>query len=405
MRKISLEEWEEKYIVGPVKRFDQQNTMFNRTAWDTEIINLLENWSIITNSPKDKPGHTLDSVALRLGSIVGTELKLLDRWQPDPKSLNKTITSAGRYTDNLKENCVLPDEARIDISNKEMSTRMVKKAARWFGADLVGICQLDNRWLYTLAATKDDSFSREISQEYQYAVVLAFEMDYNLIRYFNTQISESAVSIGYSRMAVTNAHLATFIRGLGFKAIECGNDTALSIPMAMQAGLGELGRNGLLITPEFGPRVRISKILTDLPLSVDKPIDFGVTEFCNVCKKCAYKCPSRSITTGDRTTEAKNKSNVAGELKWPVNAETCRTYWSQRKIPCSSCIATCPYNKPCTQFHRTARWLTDHARWADPLYSKMDDFFGYGKPLDPNSFWDKWQPMNGYGGNYGKNHK
>ena len=54
---------------------------------------------------------------------------------------------------------------------------MVKKAARWFGADLVGICQLDNRWLYTLAATNDDPFSREISQEYQYAVVLAFEMD------------------------------------------------------------------------------------------------------------------------------------------------------------------------------------------------------------------------------------
>ena len=383
MRKISLEDWEKKYIISSVAKFDQKNTMFNRPKWDLETINLLEDWSIITNSPKDKPGHSIESVALRLGSIAGTQ-----------------ITKAISNVYNLNENHRLTDRERIDISDTEVLTRMVKKAARWFGADLVGICKVDNRWLYNEADIKDKSSSKEISQEYQYAVVLAFEMDYNLISYFNTQISESAVSIGYSRMAVTNAHLATFIRHLGFKAIECGNDTALSIPMAMQAGLGELGRNGLLITTEFGPRVRISKIMTDLPLLVDRPIDFGVTEFCNVCKKCAYKCPSRSIMTGDRTAEAINKSNAAGELKWPVNAETCRIYWSQRKIPCSSCIATCPYNKPYTRFHRTARWLTDHVRWADPLYSKIDDLLGYGRPKNPNSFWGKWQPTNGYGGDF-----
>jgi reductive dehalogenase len=384
LKDISLEGWEKKYIVSLVERFDRKNTMFNRIKWDPEIINLLEDWSIITNSPKDKPGHTLDSVALRLGSIAGTQLKLPNVQQPDLKSGNKNITG----------------EERIDTSSKEESTRIIKKAARWFGADLVGICKIDNRWFYTPTPGENNTSPQEILQEYQYAVVLAFEMDYDLISYFNTQISESAVSIGYSRMAVTNTHLATFIRDLGFKAIPCGNDTALSIPMAMQAGLGDLGRNGLLITPEFGPRVRISKIITDLPLLVDNPIDFGVTEFCTVCKKCAYKCPSRSIITGDRTAEANNKSNVAGELKWPVNAETCRTYWSQRKIPCSSCIATCPYNKPYTRFHRTARWLTDHIRGADPFYSKMDDLLGYGKPKNPKSFWEKWQPTNGYGGNF-----
>ena len=71
----------------------------------------------------------------------------------------------------------------------------------------------------------------------------------------------------------------------------------------MQAGMGELGRNGLLITPEFGPRVRISKILTDLPLIPDSPIEFGVTEFCDVCMKCADLCPSRSISLGEDRIE------------------------------------------------------------------------------------------------------
>ena len=43
-----------------------------------------------------------------------------------------------------------------------------------------------------------------------------------------------------------------------------------------KAGLGEYGRLGLLITPEFGPRVRIGKIFTDLPLSHDEPRSFVV---------------------------------------------------------------------------------------------------------------------------------
>ena len=140
-------------------------------------------------------------------------------------------------------------------------------------------------------------------------------MDYDMIKYFNNYIASAAVRMGYSRMAITNAYLSAFIRKLGFKAFGSSNDIALSVPMAMQAGLGDLGRNGLLITPEFGPRVRLSKVITDLPLLVDTPIDFGVTEFCTVCEKCAHMCPSRSIMSGDRTAEANNISNASGELK------------------------------------------------------------------------------------------
>ena len=282
--------------------------------------------------------------------------------------------------------------AKADTSDPEKTTRMVKKAARWFGADLVGICKLDRRWLYASTPTDGRPAPQETPDEFQYVVVMAYEMDYDLITYFNTYNSGSASRMGYSRMAITNAHLSSFIRHLGFKAIECGNEIGLSIPMAMQAGLGEIGRNGILITPELGPRLRLSKVLTDLPLVVDSPIEFGVTEFCTACKKCADSCPSRSLMTGDRTTEANNKSNNSGELKWPINAETCRIYWSRVSAPCVTCIATCPYNKPNTWPHRTVQWFTDHARWADSLYVKMDDLFGYGKPSKADNFWEDWQP-------------
>ncbi len=87
-----------------------------------------------------------------------------------------------------------------------------------------------------------------------------------------------------------------YIRNLGYEAIGSMNDTSLAIPYAIQAGLGEYGRNGLLITQKYGPRVRLGKIYTNLDLSHDKPIHFGVKEFCNICNICASECPVKSYT-------------------------------------------------------------------------------------------------------------
>ncbi len=213
-----------------------------------------------------------------------------------------------------------------------------------------------------------------------------------MIKYYPSYIADTATGMGYSRMAIANAQLSAFIRGLGFETVDCSiNDVALSIPLALLAGLGDLGRNGLLITPQFGPRLRLSKVLTDLPLVPDAPIDFGVTEFCTVCKKCTELCPSHAIMSGERTAQARTASNVAGELKWPLQAEKCRMYWAQANKPCSTCIACCPYNKPNSMFHRTVRWFTDNARWADLFYIWADNLFGYGRPVKAEDFWHEWQ--------------
>ncbi len=65
------------------------------------------------------------------------------------------------------------------------------------------------------------------------------------------------------------------------------NDTALVILDAIKAGLGEYRRNQMVLTPEFGPRVRFSKIFTSLPMALDSPRRLGITEYCNSCAKCA----------------------------------------------------------------------------------------------------------------------
>jgi hypothetical protein len=97
-------------------------------------------------------------------------------------------------------------------------------------------------------------------------------------------LSMGDIGLGYSRMAVTSGSLAEFLRALGYIGIPSGNDTALSVPYAIAAGLGEYSRMGLLITPEYGPRVRLAKVFTDAPLVPDRPIRFGVYEFCQKCK-------------------------------------------------------------------------------------------------------------------------
>jgi reductive dehalogenase len=421
MRKLTLEQWGKKYIVGPVARFDQKYTMFNRWSWDHDIRGQVKDWRFL-GEVTDKPGYALRDLALRRASRVGTNVMILDMSKPNPPRINRALAKAMREA--VKEAILpgsTPSEDAADLTPPEWAktaytsepktvTRDIKKAALYFGADLVGICRLDRRWVYSHTYDGEgpsggpgdapvvigDHKPQEIPEVFQYAVVMGFGEDYNMMKYYPSWITHADTSMGYSRMAIVNMYLSAFIRSLGFQAIDCStNDVALTIPMAMQAGLGELGRNGLLITPEFGPRVRISKVITDLPLVADTPVEFGVTGLCTVCKKCAQMCPSHSIISGERTTEPHNVSNASGELKWPVNGETCRMYWGRMNRPCTNCISCCPYNKPNTLFHRTVRWFSDYARWADSFYVKMDSLFGYGKPKRPDKFWEEWQPRKG----------
>ncbi len=418
VKNLTMNEWEKKYVVAPVERFDQKNIMFNRWSWEPGMRASIKDWRFL-GEVTDKPGYALRDLALRRSSRVGTGVTMSNMSKPNPSRFARAMAEA---MGDIRKAAMLPgqtpgmDAANLNppdwakeayASDPESATSDVKKAAVYFGASLVGVSKLDNRWVYShtydgegpsgapgdTPVVNGDHKPQEIPEECKYVIVLAFAEDYNMMKYYPSWIAHSATSMGYSIMAITNMFLSAFIRSLGFKAIDCTtNDVAASIPLAMQAGLGDLGRNGLLITPQFGPRIRLTQIITDLPLVADSPIDFGVTEFCEACEKCAKLCPSQSILHGERTAAPNNISNASGVLKWPLDAETCRKYWGQINRPCTTCISCCSYNKPDTWPHKTVRWFTDYARWADPLYIKMDDLLGYGKPQKPDNFWEEWQP-------------
>jgi reductive dehalogenase len=410
MKKLTMEQWEQKYIKGNVERMDQKYTMFNRAGWDPTIHEAVESWAI-SGTVKDEPGYYLEDWALHWASRRGTLLGFFNMSKPNPSKSTHIFMKAMKEMANLNQGATRmptkpPEGATLHDSDPQSLANKIKKVGLWFGADMVGICKLDRRWVYSDTydglpfggrgddeLESGDSTPQEIPDTHQWAIVMCFEQSYDLVSYYPTLCSNAASSMGYSRMAITNHYMSAYIRNLGFNAIDCTtNDVALSIPMAMQAGLGDLARNGLLITPKYGPRVRISKVITDMPLVPDAPIDFGVTEFCEACEMCAERCPSQSLKYGPRTTEPNNASNVGGVLKWPIDAETCRMYWGRQNKGCTVCMAYCPFNKPDTPFHKTVRWFADYVRWADPLYVWMDKLFGYGKPKPADNFWEEWDP-------------
>ena len=318
-----------------LKRYDQRNLIFNRISGDPhwEGYGRTEEEQGLKNISEDKLGYTRVDYALTEASWtvhdVWTEAF---SWERLERPWGPSLMGDRWYRE--------PVEVK-DVS--EMTDR-VKKAARFFGAVLVGVAELSQRWLY--ANKRQDLEPIVFSEAMRYVVVMALEMDELAIATSPECPAAAITGLAYSRMAFAASSLAEFIRNLGYTAIPDGNDTGLSIPLAIDAGLGQLGRNGLLVTPKFGSRVRICKIYTDLPLEPDQPVDFGVTEFCKDCRLCAEACEVDAISF-DREPgwEPVCKSNNPGVRKWYVNGEKCYVYWCENGTDCSTCISVCPYNR------------------------------------------------------------
>lgn len=369
-----------RYVVGEIKPFDQKNQMFMRSTWDPVWLSTARKYYGY-HEMKSTEGYTLKESALNdagwwvelafgSGNFAGREG--LGAWEAEQ-------FSSHRVTKVTTPASVDPVEL----------TRLVKRAARFYGASLAGTSLLDRRWLYSRSyhTLRKESRPIEIPAEFKFTVVMAHEMDYQGIRQAPNYIASAAASTVYSRMAVTAGLLAQYIRGLGYKALPLGNDTACSVPMAIDAGLGELSRAGWLITPEYGPRIRLNKVITDMPLVPDRPVEFGVWNFCVKCQKCALACPGRAIESGPPTERPHNICNREGVYRWPVNAEKCFSFLASIGTDCGTCIRVCPFNKPANTFHRMVKWKIKHFPVLNPLFIKADGIFGYGRPARPADFW------------------
>lgn len=372
-------------VLDSYKRYDQKYNLVCRPHWDFSLRKMvpLGRETQLRHMTHSVSGLGLQDFALAssaqlVAASFGTEINTPDAglksWTPIPVSPFFNFP-----------------EQKPAVTDADGMTRKIKRAARYLGADLVGIAKLDMRWVYSHHYLLETGESKpvEIDERYKYLIVMAMGEDYDMIRTAPSALYMSETFLTYSRMAFLVGALAQFIRQLGYHAIPSLNDTTLNIPIAVDAGLGQFGRNGLLITPQFGPRQRICKVITDLPVAPDKPVDFGVTQFCEICRKCARSCPAQAISYEGRTAEVSSISTNPGVMKWPISGETCWEYRLRHfGTNCGICRRVCPFNKSKAGIHDAIRWVIKHAPWADRLLIWLDDRLRYGRPLVPETFWN-----------------
>jgi len=369
------------YIRGKVNRFDERMQVFAR------------NRALPPGSEQYKQFYTehpelekYDSERREKGGPLG-KIGLIDRPHEGP-NVAATLASLSIPFNLSAPEIVKPrshpllNGKNIELSPEEATTR-VKGYATNIGADLVGIAEINSHWIYShrgeIFHENWEDWGREIPIDHTYAVVVAEEMSLDMISPAPHTPSVMESMKNYAKGAYISTQLAAFIANLGNEATanHLRHYTAILPPLAVDAGLGEVGRLGYLMTKEFGPRIRLSAVTTNLPLIPDKPVDIGVEDFCKFCKKCAVCCPSQSIPKDDEPQE------FNGTLKWKLNDETCFGYWAKAGTDCCICMKVCPWSHARTFPHRLIVWLIARNKYARRAFSVMDDIF-YGRNPKPN---------------------
>ncbi len=362
--------------------FDQINDMFTRAFWDPTVKNkhtdgFFDSYRMDA-APRRGEGFRQKDFALRnaawsISDIVSN--------RANDRGLREGFQSAIENDTPIASN-------QIELADPDTETAEIKSLAKLFGADLIGITEIDERWHYA-ARVDTRTYSpapNQLPEDVTHVIVLGHAMDFDLVSTYPSALAGASTGLEYSHEAAIVIQLATYIRNLGFNAIASMNDTALVIPYAVKAGLGEYGRNQMVITPEFGPRVRFSKIFTSMPLAADKPRPLGIRQYCDICTKCADACPPKALPFGAPEAGGSNPSTIKGVKKWSADCEKCFGYWAKLKSDCAICMRVCPFNRrPGKLDGRLFRWLAT-GRWRK-LALWWETRRGLPERLKPATWW------------------
>lgn len=363
-------------VVGPVERVNEMDIVFARydyvTLFPERAAEYFPKW------PKEVEEKFKQLANLPGLGGVGNEVdRAAAMTQPNFISLlgGETVVDGD------------PAPNKVELDPKRAAEK-IRGYARHLGADLVAIGPLKQEWIYShvgCAYAPDQKWGSPINQSHKYAISLGFAMDPNMVR-TGPVVSEMMETMrNYVRAAVVAVQLASFIRSLGYpaRAHHFSNYQVLCVPVAIDGGMGEMGRNGFLVTKEYGSCLRLSTVTCDLPMELDKPVDLGVRDFCVNCKLCAEHCPSGAIPMGEMVV-----SN--GVKKWQIDPLKCYTYWNEVGTDCGTCIAVCPWVKPQTWLHKTAADLSAITPAAGKILTPMEKlFYGEYEPREAPAWMEK----------------
>ena len=341
----------------------------------------LKNFQAVAEQKKNWPGWS-------------THFALIEAWSKGMSSLFETAD------DMIKRGDIYPPDPQgppeqwdfrrirrerpLPFKSPDHAARLIKKVTHTFGATLVGITKLNPDWVYQGKLRGVGPTDFDVPDHWEYAIVYATPHEWDMF-YANAVYGTSYDA--YSRERIIGGRLEAFIQDLGYPArahVPPMHYDLMTPPIAVDAGLGEQGRMGLLITPELGANARLGVVTTNIPMTVDRPIDFGVQAFCRKCKICAERCVTGAISHADEPDQH------FGYQRWRIKCELCFNVWASMATShpgrgCRVCLAVCPYSRKNNWLHTISRFLDSR----DPtggvstaLLWMQKTFFRYPKARD-----------------------
>lgn len=266
-------------------------------------------------------------------------------------------------------------------TDPDRNAEALKAFAYHLGGDMVGVCEVPEYAWYS-----HNGAGEVITPRHKYGVVILLDQGYETMEGASGDdwVSGAQSMRAYMRGAQIAGIMATHLRSLGFGSRSHTNSDSevLHIPLVLEAGLGEMSRIGeLVLNPFVGPRFKSVVLTTDMPLTPDLKLDFGLQDFCQKCTKCARECPCGAIPFGD-------KIMFNGYETWKPDVEKCTKYrlGNLQGSACGRCMKTCPYNIEGVLSERLFLWSAMKLPFTRRFIARLDDWVGNGS-INPVKKW------------------
>ena len=370
-RRARRKSHQSRYPMEQVRRVDRPTTLII----DDEVPRVPQRAAFFTRAAKGDLGEKSRRERARFAfkhPLSFSQLQLIRAMVPHQDGEAAPERDEGRYGDPAA------------------NARAVKALSYFLGSDLTGICEIPR---YAWFSHREDG--APVEMYHRYAVVMLIDQGYDTMEGASGDdwISGAQSMRGYLRGAEIAGIMGETLRGLGFpsRAQTNADSDVLHIPLLLWAGLGELSRIGeLVLNPFVGPRFKSVVLTTDMPMEVDRPIDFGLQYFCDHCHKCDRECPCDAIPHGPKVM-------FNGYEIWKPDVERCTRYrlTNMRGSACGRCMKTCPLNKVVDMdgglLPRAASWLGVNAMFLKPalvpIATWLDDRLGNGRRNPVKKWW------------------
>ncbi|QUI22560.1 epoxyqueuosine reductase [Vallitalea pronyensis] len=280
----------------------------------------IKNLEVIPAGKDARMGLSVPEIVMTYGGLKG---------MPSRKSLSKTTMAKLMYEMKKSYTSITKNPKNYKTTMDDATLQELQTYIRKYPIDDIGFTTVDPNLIF-----KD----RVIL--HQHAIVLIMEMKKNKIDTAPSPDAQREIMRTYYELGRVANKICDFLRKRGYSAQAgpaLGGD--VNYPrLAEKAGLGAIGKHGLLIHPVYGPSLRIGAVYTsieNLPIT-DENEHLWLQSFCSTCKQCVKKCPANAIYNEDIIHP--DGSRTATDYK------LCAVPFAQQ-YGCTLCVKNCIFYK------------------------------------------------------------